>query len=223
MSRSPKGRLGDLLRHRERGVGQFRIRHHAVDHADVARFLSAQLATREEHFLGLARTHHPGVDQHFGGRRAERVTDGVGEERAVARDHQVAHVGDHETARHTGALHLRDGGLGKVPDLERVVEVAQFLIGPALLHGEVRALGLGLLQVVARREMRTLAAHNHHVHGVIHTRLVEGGHQLVQQLLALCIALRLAGQQDAAHRAVVFDFERFVRHALSPKHRLSAG
>ena len=66
-----------------------------------------------------------------------------------------------------------------------------------------------------RREMRALAAEHDDIHGVVHTRLVERGHQLVEHLLALRIALGLARQQDAAHRAVVFDLERLVvRHVL---------
>ncbi|MCY1377955.1 hypothetical protein D9M69_655550 [compost metagenome] len=69
---------------------------------------------------------------------------------------------------------------------------------------------------MAGREVRALAAEHHGVHRVVARGVVEGGHELVQHLLALGVALGVAGQQDAAHGAVVFDFEGVVRHRVSP-------
>ena len=111
---------------------------------------------------------------------------------------------------------MGDGGLGEIPDAHRVIKVAQLLIRPTLLYREVGALGLGLLEIVAGREVVALAADHHDTDGVVRTRGVHGVHEFVQHLLALGIALRWARQQDAAHRAVVFDCERVVRHGLSP-------
>ena len=75
----------------------------------------------------------------------------------------------------------------------------------ALLHREITALALRLLQVMPRRKVLALATQNHHPHAVVGARIGKGAVQLLQQLLPLRVGAVGAIEPDAAHMAVVFN------------------
>ncbi|KAG1254856.1 hypothetical protein G6F65_016870 [Rhizopus arrhizus] len=154
------------------------------------------------------------MDQHFGGSGGQGVAHRIRKVCRVGTHHQVAHVGDHESAGDAGALYLGNGRFRKVPDAQAIAVIAARLVVPALFHGEVRALGLGFLQVVARRKMRASSGQHHDPHGIVLLGARQGVVQFIQHLLALGIARRLARQADAPYRVKALDGQGGVFHSL---------
>src|SRR5690606_9367466 len=70
-------------------------------------------------------------------RMRQRMADRIGKVGVVGAPPQVAHIGNHEAAGHTGALDLGNRRFGKIPNAQAVAVIALGLVGPALLHREV--------------------------------------------------------------------------------------
>ncbi|MNG07286.1 hypothetical protein D3C84_905790 [compost metagenome] len=141
----------------------------------------------------------------------------VAEEGIVGSDHHVAHVGHHEAAGNAGALHLGNGGLGKVPDAQGVTQVVLAFPQPVLFGREVAALFHAIHQVMAGGEVLALGADDDHANGIVSLGAVQCVIQFGQQVLRFGVGLAGTVVADARDGADHFVADVRVFHLVIPR------
>ena len=181
----------------------------AVDQAEPLGFARVYPVAGEQVFLRLAGSYLPRQAGELDV-RASPADGSVREARVLRRHDEVAGGGEYQPAHDAVALHLRDGGLGKVAPAQgggdmlippaRVCAGDAVGIRPAFAVGEL----LRAAEIVSRREMLPRARHDHHADGFIVRRARQRRVELLQHNPTLRVA---------DFRAVDRDFQNGVRLA----------
>src|SRR4030095_12203822 len=152
----------DALRHVEHLRLELIGRHRRVCPAELRRLDSGERIAREHHLHRLAHADEPGVEVVVGHAEAHRRVSHLC---VVGHVDEVTAGGELAAARKAVAVHLRDHGLAELPDahpacrhVARPVAVTARRIPGQLLSRVAAA------ELVAGREARARAAHDHHAH-----------------------------------------------------------
>ena len=192
--RGHRRQQGDAPGERARFGGETPARHDPVDQPEPPRLARVDRLAEEEELLGLALAELPRLDQQLDA-GAGHAQDRIGELRVVGGDDQVAHAGQHEPGGDAGALHLRDGRLGQVVNVEALLEVELALVAEsALRRGAQPAPGVGCLladdglEVVPSREGGAGGREDDHPHVGIGGGVVHGVVELEDERAVLGVA-----------------------------------